>query len=254
MTSKIKITIENKHNQAGFFGLELLVVLLFVLFLTGAGQAIWRQTMKLGEYCFDAVSFIGYYKGYGFCSSMDSKLVSLDYKVQNLIGIAGYAEGMSQHDLLEKMNDYYNLSWVGLNAHDLKDYLNPDILSMKLSELQQSGTSKVREWEYALTQGQFGSNLFQKGDAVQGIGYMQNAAGSGDYGVMSQLQLGSIYGGGLGGVGQDLGLANHYHSKALGSLSNLSMDNSPQAQQVLASLPQAPEKIMQNLRQILARK
>jgi hypothetical protein len=253
MNNNCNANLKYNHNQAGFFRLELLVLLIFILFLTGIGQTLWRHIVSVGDYCYEVVSFVGYNDGYSTCSSIDSTMMNADYKVQRWLGIAGYGDGLSQDDLLQKMNDYYNLSWVGLNAHDLKDYLNPDMLQIKLSEMKQAGANKVQEWEYAITQGQFGSSLFSQGDVTGGIGFMQNAAASGDYGVMSQLQLGSIYGGGLGGVDQDLGMANYYHGQALDSLNNLSLDNSSQAKQVIQSLPQAPEQIIQNLKQILGR-
>ncbi len=238
-----------KNNQAGFFSLEILVLLLFVLFITGIGQAMWRHTVKMGDYCSDVTSMVGLSSAQPFCSKIKMFMVDVSYKVDKALGVAGYADGMNQDDLLTEMTDYFHLSWVGLNAEKIKSYIDPTMLNMKYEELKQSGQNQLQEMKYAMTQGQFGSSLFEQGD-VSGIGFMQNAAGVGDYGVMSQLQLGSIYGGGLGGVEQDFGAANYYHTQAYESLQNLQLDPSPMAQQVISSLPASPDVLMQNIKNI----
>jgi hypothetical protein len=243
--------MKSKNNQsiAGFFSFELLVLLLFLVFITGIGQAIWRHSIKMGDYCYQAISTIEFYDVQPFCSKISMFMADLDYKVGKALGVAGYGKGMSQDDLLKEMSDYFHLSWVGLNTDKLKSYIDPNMLSMKYAELKQSGANKLHEFKYAMTQGQFGSDLFKRGD-ISGIGYMQNAAGIGDYGVLSQLQLGSIYGGGLGGIKQNLGAAKYYHMQAYQSLQHLQLDSSPMAQKVISSLPASPAELMQNIKNI----
>jgi hypothetical protein len=237
-----------KHiNQAGFFSLEIIALLIFLLFITGVGQAMWRHSLRLGDYCRDAVGAVSLYDLYPTCTAISKTMMEAQYHVDKVLGAAGYAEGMSQTDLLNEMTDYFHLSLVGLNGESLKQYMNPAMLQDGFNAVGNG----LKEMQYAVTQGNMGSNLFAKGDVSGGMGYMRNAANMGDYGLMSQLQLGSIYGGGLGGVTQDLGAANYYHRQAYQSLQRLQANPAPAAKQILSTLPVQPQQLMQQLAQVL---
>jgi len=91
----------------------------------------------------------------------------------------------------------------------------------------------------------------QKGNVKMGLPYLQSSANMGDFGVLSQLSLGSAYGTGAGGVPKSADLSRHYNALALTSIQNLQSNGSPDAQRVLSALPASPDKMIQSLSQSL---
>ena len=234
-------------HESGFFHLEVIILLVFLVFLTGAGQFLWRHSLRAGEYCRDVAHMIGWEELYPTCYDIGITMADIKYRVYQALGVAGYAQGMTKDDLLHEMTEYFNLSMVGLDAHTLKELINPDMLRKQIQHV----TSPIQQAQFAVTQGHMGSRLFSRGNVGNGLDYMRNAANSGHYGAISQLQLGSIYGGGLGGVPQNLGAANYYHHMAYQSLQKLQNNATPAAQQILQNLPVQPHVLMQQLAQII---
>ena len=81
---------------------------------------------------------------------------------------------------------------------------------------------------------------------------MQGAQQPQGFGVLSQLSLGDVYRNGAPGVPQNPAMAQQYYQMAAGSLTMLSQNNSPQAQQLLGTLPASPQVIQQQILNAIA--
>lgn len=81
----------------------------------------------------------------------------------------------------------------------------------------------------------------------------KQGAGMGEFGIMSQLKLGSLYMGQGGMENADLAQASHYNSQALSSLQSLEMNSSPEAQNMLSGLPLEPTQLRIQLQDLQRR-
>lgn len=97
-----------------------------------------------------------------------------------------------------------------------------------------------------------GQSLAQSGgDLESQLAWYRNGAGMGEYGILSQLKLGSLYMSGAEGVAPDYGLAYDYNMQALGSLQQLQSSTSPEAMATLGALPVEPSQLQLQLQESL---
>lgn len=96
-----------------------------------------------------------------------------------------------------------------------------------------------------------GQSLGQSGESLESqLAWYKNGAGMGEYGILSQLKLGSLYMGN-DGVNADFGQAYDYNMQALGSLQALQSSSSPEAGAALNALPMEPAKLQVQLQEVL---
>jgi hypothetical protein len=109
--------------------------------------------------------------------------------------------------------------------------------------------SGMQPFQKAIDSFAIGQNYLNKnGASAQGLSWLQLGAGQPQgYGLMSQLSLGNIYATGAQGVPANPALAQHYLRQANSSLSILSNSNTPQAQQILGTLPATPDQMRQDI-------
>lgn len=203
--------------------------------------------------------------GQSVCSGLQGMLVALN----DLTGLAssklggakdwsGGGEGLQSsvseqwQSLTQKLNS--GASWSGGGAAS-------SIVSMdKVREMIQGGAGTSTGWGQSPTDklkaafGSFmaGQSIGQSGgdDLDSQLAWYKNGAGMGEYGILSQLKLGSLYMG-EGGVSPDYGQAYDYNLQALGSLQALQSSSAPEAKAALGALPIAPEQLSQQLQQVL---
>lgn len=89
------------------------------------------------------------------------------------------------------------------------------------------------------------------GDLESQLDWYRNGAGMGEYGILSQLKLGSLYADGAAGMMPDAGKAYDYNMQALGSLEMLQSSSTPEAQATLQALPMEPGQLHQQLQESL---
>jgi hypothetical protein len=89
------------------------------------------------------------------------------------------------------------------------------------------------------------------GDLESQLAWYKNGAGMGEYGILSQLKLGTLYMNGAEGIAPNPAQAYDYNMQALGSLQQLQSSNTPQAQAALNALPIEPNKLQQQLQEML---
>jgi hypothetical protein len=91
----------------------------------------------------------------------------------------------------------------------------------------------------------------QGSDLESQLAWYKNGAGMGEYGILSQLKLGSLYMNGAEGLTPNPAQAYDYNMQALGSLQQLQSSNSPQARAALQALPIEPGKLQEQLQETL---
>lgn len=97
-----------------------------------------------------------------------------------------------------------------------------------------------------------GQSLAQSGgDLESQLAWYRNGAGMGEYGILSQLKLGSLYMNGAEGGVPDYGLAYDYNMQALGSLQQLQSSATPEAAATLGTLPVEPSQLQLQLQESL---
>lgn len=141
-------------------------------------------------------------------------------------------------------------SWVGGNP--LSRYTPTDMVTQMLK------TGKVPDFGGG-AEGQLRSAMshFSAGQASMGsnprgaMSWYKQGADMGEYGLMSQLKLGSIFMQDGGSVDMNMDEAYRYNSEALNSLQTLEASNTPEADAMLRGLPVEPRQLKEQLRELL---
>jgi hypothetical protein len=228
-----------ESSQSGFITFIILCLLVIGVLAANVGYMFWSQTsIKLGDYCRSAIRAVGYYSGYPMCQDFTMSMMSLQQSLQHLFSLDGADSSFQSTTGLSSLTS----NW---NAPSLQNLLNPDMLIQSFDTLRQGNTP-----QFAVTQGQTGTALLQTGQWQKGLEYLKNSASVGEYGVLSQLQLGSVYSNGGYGVPQDMDSARYYFEQAIQSLQQLQMDSSSVSQNLLSALPASPQELIKKLQSI----
>lgn len=244
----------------------------FTLLLLGAGimvSAPWlaRHGEALQTSCMNKAQAIG---GYGsrICNGIGRLSASLD------LGLGG-AGGSLKDRWQERLNDW-RVSVDNSNIREkirsvraqfderlsssLSSYVSNDTVKSLLSGGGSGsfGASPNGQLSGALSSLVAGQKLLHGGggisaDPAAAIDVYKQGAGVGAYGLIPQLELGSLYSQGGFGVSPDAGLAAQYQSQALDSLRALRGSNTPEAQSLLQGLNIDPQALQQQLEEALAR-
>lgn len=233
-------------SRSGFGTLTIIGVIVAVLLVTGIGQYLWRNATQLGAHCRDLIQSVGWYQASDTCESIGLYVVSFQRSLETMLGESSYGTMMDLEQFAGYMAREFTNSTIGWRAPSLDGLIDPNMLGQSLDWDAASAIDRMR---YALTQGSAGSSLLQSGQIDQGLGYLKSSAGLGEYGVLSQLQLGSLYGSGTSGVPLDLGASRQYNLQALQSIETLQTARSPQANRLLNALPASPADLSNQIRQ-----
>lgn len=250
-----------RRSGGGFFTLLLLAVA-----VVAGAPWLARHGEALQTSCMNKVQAIG---GYGsrICNGIGQLTASLDSGFGNVGG------NLSER-WQEKLNDW-RLTVDNSNIREkirgvkaqiderlsssLSSYISNDTVQNLLSGGGASfGASPSSQLSGALSSLVAGQKLLRGGgginaDPAAAIDVYKQGAGVGAYGLMPQLELGSLYSQGGFGVSPDAGLAVQYQSQALDSLRALRGSNTPEAQSLLQGLNVDPQALQQQLEEAVAR-
>lgn len=239
-------------QQRGFISLAMLGLLVMILLVTGLGQYLWRSALNVGPACQNLVASWNLYELSDTCMAMGTFMASLRNQLESAVGATEFGDYMDLEEFSGMVARSFSSQTMGFNAPQLSGLI--DTSSVSGGSMSFSGGSSLDKLRSALSQGSYGSSLMSSGNTGAGLGYLKSSAGMGEYGVLSQLSLGSAYGSGASGVGKDLGAARQYNSMALDSITKLQSSGSPEARQLLSALPGNPDDIARSLKSTLGQR
>lgn len=238
------------HRRAGFGTLTLIAVIVTVLLVTGLGQAMWRHSTQLGAYCRDAMLAIHFNNGLDFCDSLGQAIVGFQRYLEREVNASSFGGTMNLEEFSGFIARQFSSAAFGYSAPQLSGLMQAPAMP-SLSGGGMLGGTSLNQLSTALSQGFQGNQLLSGGNPAQGLSFLQSSASMGEYGLLSQLQLGSVFAGGQYGIPQNMGNARNYYQQALESIQSLEQSNTPQSQQLLSAMPASPEVMKARLQQVL---
>lgn len=237
-----------QRREAGFISIHLIAIIVLILLVTGLGQYLWRNSLQLGNYCQSLVAEMELYELSDTCMAIGTSMASLRNRLEQMVGASEFGNMMNLEEYAGMMARKLTSQTLGFNAPQLNNMIDPKFLSG-----MPSGGSSMDQLRTALTQGTAGSHYLSQGNASAGIPYLKSSANMGEYGVLSQLSLGSAYMNGGNGVPRDLSAAKHYNSQALQSIRKLQASDSAEAKKLLSALPASPDQLTQSLQGVITK-
>jgi hypothetical protein len=235
-------------REAGFFSIHLLALIVFLLLVTGAGQYLWRNSLQLGSTCQKLISEIELYQLNDTCMAIGTNMASLRNRLEQMVAESPLGGGyMDLEEFSGMMARKLSSQTLGFNSPELSGMIDPKVLGNS-----RGGGSSLDKMRLALTQGSVGSQYMSQGNAKAGLPYLRSSANMGEYGVLSQLSLGSAYTNGSGGTPRDLQSASHYNRMALDSIRKLQSSGTPDSQKLLNALPASPDQMTKSLQRAIA--
>lgn len=224
----------------------LILIVIGALYFSGAGGKMLANLQGLNTNCYAGLSRLGPQVANPICNAL-SKAIT---------GIEDFSASIAQR--LEQWQ--YNL-FGGEGADKLRAMASSLENSVgglassgdALAKLISSGPASLaasgqHSFQQAIDSFAIGQGFLKGGGGAQALPWLQQGALQPQgFGVMSQLTLGSLYANGGQGIAANPQRAEFYLNQAMQSISQLSGSNSPQAQQILQSLPGSPQKIQMDL-------
>ena len=238
------------------FRLLGLIIVIAGLYYSGAGTWAWNHIKGLDEGCYTALSS-GVMGRMGVaepvCGTVAKGIAGLEQVVDGVSAtIHTKLAGLFGSDNLDTLDSYSaslkeKFSSLASSRSSLMDMVREGPSGLK------GGGSLSQQLQQAVDSFTIGNGyLNQQGGAAQAVPWLQQGAMQGQgFGLMSQLTLGNMYAQGGAGIAQNPAAAQAYLQQAQASLGMLTNSNSPQAQQVLQSLPASPEVMKQQLEQAI---
>jgi hypothetical protein len=243
----------------GCLGLVGIIVIGALIANSGVGTKIMDGLNQLEGECYSAIGEVGHGVASAVCPVVgggvrviDSAATSVGNAVRNMKdsavqSITGNASGS------EMLQAYIEqLSGSAASMAGLESLMSSS--SQMIDKIRQgpqgalSGASVSEQVRSALDSFSIGQQYLGDGAAGQALPWLQQGAATpGGYGLLSQMTLGNMYSQGAGGIAANPQAAVQYYSQSLQSLTQLQRSGSPQAQQILRSLPVSPQQIQQEL-------
>jgi hypothetical protein len=250
------------RKQSGM-GLGGLLVVLALLYFTGAGNWLWERVKQFDGQCGEALASLGTTMGSGFCNGFGHAVEAIDRGAANL---GDQFSGLS--NLRERISALFGASdFEGMTGrlHDMLISGDSPLTRWassgdRLSEIMNRGPESVslgadasQRIRAALDNFIIGRHYLQSGEGftANALPWLREGAQQPGYGILSQLTLGDIYRNGTQGIPQNPQISLNYYQQAQQSLYTLSQSNTPEAKQLLNSLPASPQQIQQQLNTII---
>ena len=238
-------------------GLGGLVVVGALLYYTGAGDKLWASVQRLDASCYSAMSSLGTEITNSVCGTLSKAIHGLGNAGGQIRQNAQVAwQSMFGQIKRSGANEWSSLSQqLGQKIDGFAS--SSDVLSRMMSEGPHglNGASASQQVQQAFDSFAIGQHFLagngNGNGAAQALPWLKQGASQPGYGLMSQLSLGDLYRTGGNGVAANPEQAKVYYQKAMDSLGVLSQTNTPQAQQLLQSLPASPQVIGQQLRSMM---
>lgn len=227
----------------GGIGLGGILIIVALLYFTGAGAWLWQGVNKLDDGCYEVLADIGTSTGSAVCRGITRGLESVGTVVDDVSARLDRVFGRAQEQV-----EQFSVSGLG----SFGDLASP---SEALSRMMARGPDMAiggdlrGQFQQAVDSYAIGWNYLQRGDgAGQALPWLkQGAAQPNGYGMMSQLALADMYRAGRGAVAADPALARAHYMQAKASLDLLMASEAPEAQQMLRSLPTSPQDMSRQL-------
>lgn len=238
---------DRHHAERGMGTLMLMGVIVGLLLVTGAGRWMWHNAVLLGDSCHNVAAEMGAQQYLGdVCDAIGWGMAMFRQKLEGMVGQSKFGDMMNLEEFSAMLAREFSNATIGFNNPSLSNMIQTDRLTGS-SAFDFSKATNIDKLSMALTQGSVGSKYLNAGKLDIGLPYLRNSANMGEFGVLSQLSLGSAYGSGTGGLPKNMGLSKHYNAMALDSIKKLQSSNLPQSKQLLGALPASPSKMTQSL-------
>lgn len=226
-------------------GLVILIVIA-ALYYSGAGSWMLARLKGLDSQCYAGLSQLGAQVANPVCAMIAKTSASIEQ----------FSDSIGQR------LEHWQSSIFGSGGVDklrsLASGLGDNVASLAssgdaLTKLMSSGpanlaTAGQQSFQQAIDSFTIGQGFLKGGGTAQALPWLQQGALQPQgFGVMSQLTLGSLYANGGQGIAVNPQRAEFYLNQARQSIALLSGSSSPQAQQLLSSLPGSPQKIQMDL-------
>lgn len=227
-------------------GVGGLLFLLAILYFSGAGSWLQTRIQRLSGVdvsCYNVLSQVSVGAANSVCGTLTSGMAAMGNISQQAEeiwlslkqAVSGLFGGASVDNYLAEMSQKVS----GLTSS-----------REALERLMQQGPSALgQSFQQAVDSFAIGNQYLQRGgNAAQALPWLQQGAAQPQgFGLMSQLALGQLFANGGQGVPANPQVAQFYLQQAQQSLGVLSGSNSPQAQQLLQTLPASPQQIMNQI-------
>lgn len=228
----------------------LVLIVIAVIYFSGAGSWMLARLKGLDSNCYSGLAQLGAQVANPVCAII----------AKTSAGIEEFADSIGQR------LEHWQSSVFGSGGVDrlrsLASGLGDGVASLAssgdaLSELISSGPASLantgqQSFQQAIDSFTIGQSFLKGGGTEQALPWLQQGAQQPQgFGVMSQLTLGSLYANGGQGIAVNPQRAEFYLNQARQSITLLSGSNSPQARQILSSLPGSPQKIQTDLQRAI---
>lgn len=242
--------------RAPGIGLTGLLVIIAILYFTGAGAWLWERMRNLEFNCYDGLAAMGTSMGSGFCEGMGDLIASIDETAAGMIEtVEGWFSDNVPYEAQQRIDDMQQFSqslWDRVSDGTAGSFGSP---AGRLEELMREGPnvrlggrSAADYLRNSLDQFTIGQRYLSDYAPHKAVAWFQQGAQQpGGYGVLSQLTLGDMYRTGSYGVKADPQMASRYYYQAQQSIGTLQQSGTPEAGRLLSSLPASPDAIRQQL-------
>jgi len=238
--------------SGGGIGLVGVVIIIGALYFTGAGSWMMNGLSGLSQNCATMIPNFAASIGYPVCGGVSKGVEFTDdatTRVGNFIrSIEEQFSSGARFGSLSELNE--SLKYAVADLASPKDALN-QMISRGPQQLM--GGKISQQFQQAVDSFTIGQFYVNRGGLADALPWLQQSAHQPNgFGVMSQLSLGDIYSRGGAGIQPDPRQAQAYYQMASQSLTQLNASNTPQAQQMLGTLPASPQEIQRQIQQTIA--
>ena len=224
-------------------GISGLIIIIVVLYFSGAGSWLWNNVKGLDSGCYTALERLGGTMASPICGALAHGIAVLD---STITSIGDKLDSWKQSTFGDTPGLSTMTSSIGERLSQLASS-NEMLTQMMRAGPGSSGNSARQSIQQAIDSFTIGQGYLNQGGSSEALAWFQQGAQQPQgYGVMSQLQLGNLYMTGQG-VPQNNQMASSYLEQANHSISTLMSSNTPQSRQLLSALPAAPEQVKAQL-------
>lgn len=240
------------------FSLTGLLIIVAILYFTGAGRWLWERVKTLDQSCYAMLNEMGTGRGGEICDAITAIVGKIDETFSNGVASIKNRLDTGSQQPIAQMEEYTRGVFARISGGDgsLASLTSPadQLMDMMHSnpQLVSAAASAKDRLRTALDQFVIGQQYLQQnspGEAQEW--FQQSAQQPGGYGILSQLTLGDMYRSGTYGFEKNPEAATHYYQQAGQSLALLQQSNSPQAKQLLQNLPSSPPDLSAQINQMV---
>ncbi len=238
-----------KRRRRGL-GLGGLLVILAVLYFTGAAGWMWERVKQLDEQCYRMMTDMGMHAGLPACQGIGKGVSSIDGFIQSFDNprtgiwerITAPFSGSAFESMVGDLRITSSLAKLGSSKDELAQRMRIGPESMPMgTTLRQQVRDAVDNFSIAQRY------INDGGGSDRAIPWLQQGARVQGYGVMSQLSLGDLYARGTDGVAANPNAAMQYYAQAYKSIDVLQRSGTPESQSMLKALPADPQDVKNQL-------